>query len=211
MTKKDSWMDKDAEKLSFYIAQINTIKEKADKGEVLSKKELEYVYGINLAPEESFAGHNHTVAERCQQIKKGRNAKEDLAIIFEIKPSQVSTTREEALQHQGEILLHDGNLDLNDIIGAESLILPERIRGSLWLSRVHFATGIVFPQRVDQEICLDSLISTDGLILPENFSGTLRINHRILEDEDTLKERYPTANIIIIMPDDDEDEWLREE
>ena len=66
-------------------------------------------------------------------------------------------------------------LDLDHLISAEGLVLPEKFEGSLYL---------------------DGISSAEGLVLPQKIGGSLSLDGISSAEKEQLKKKYPKINII---------------
>ena len=160
----------------------------------LEKDDLKFLYKIDeQIPKSLYNNLGVGVSRMINTIRAGRDVKKDLSVALECSEQNISLTREEALK--GNILYHYGDLDLDDLKGAEGLILPneilcgdlslenlrnaqnlklpERIDGSLIMNSLENARGIEFPRIVEGSLFLHDLKSVDGLKLPEKVGWNL--------------------------------------
>jgi len=70
---------------------LTEIDHKTQKGEVLTKEDLQFLYEVNS----SIEGFGYEKDPRIEEIRIKRNLQEDLPIIFECKPSQVALKKED--------------------------------------------------------------------------------------------------------------------
>ena len=69
-----------------------------------------------------------------------------------------------------------GTLDLSSLTSAEGLVLPKEIGINLYLSGLTSAKGLVLPEKIGGDLYLSGLTSAEGLVLPEKIGGTLHLS-----------------------------------
>lgn len=60
---------------------------------------------------------------------------------------------------------YDGSIDLSLLASAEGLVLPKHVSGSLWLNRITSADGLVLPLYVGRSLWLEHITSAKGVNL----------------------------------------------
>ena len=105
-----------------HMKKLTTIENKSHSGQQFTKGEVRFLYQID----EEIQGFGYANDPRISEIIKSRNMREDLAYLFDTKPSRVSLTKEEALS--GNIVYYHGDIDLSDLFGAKNLILPSNYK-----------------------------------------------------------------------------------
>ena len=83
-----------------------------------------------------------------------------------------------------QIAEHGGSLYLSSIESADGLVLPKTITGNLAIRCLQFATGVPFPELIGGALDLHSLKSAANLTLPESIGGSLNLSS--LESADGL-------------------------
>ena len=68
---------------------------------------------------------------------------------------------------------YKGSLDLSGLTSAEGLVLPEEVSGSLDLRGLTSAEGLVLPTKIGGWLDLSGLTSAEGLVLPTKIGGWL--------------------------------------
>ncbi|MEM4511298.1 MAG: hypothetical protein QXD25_00600 [Nanopusillaceae archaeon] len=154
-----------------YVKYINNLP--------LTREELRFIYEID----EPIKGFGQRKDPRIKKILSKRNKREDLSMIFDCLPDQISLTEEEALG--GNIVYHYGDLYLGSLESAEGLELPEEVGGSLYLGSLESAEGLKLPEEIGGDLYLGSLKSAEGLKLPEEIGGDLYLGS--LESAEGLK------------------------
>lgn len=163
-------------------------KKHRDKQE-LSAEDLRFLYEVD----EPISGFGYQQDPRIAEIKELRNVKQDLATVFKVKESEISTTRQEALS--GGIKVHYGLLPLSHLTSADGLVLPRIVVGiltldglksarglklpdsvnNLYMRNLQSAEGLVFPEKMG-DLYLDGLTSAEGLVLPRTVQGVLELS-----------------------------------
>ena len=69
-----------------------------------------------------------------------------------------------------------GSLNLSGLTSAKGLILPQSVEGDLDLSALTSAEGLILPQRVEGDLDLRGLTSAEGLILPQSVGKDFYLN-----------------------------------
>ena len=75
-----------------------------------------------------------------------------------------------------ELENYRGSLDLSGLTSAEGLILPKRVGGWLDLSGLTSADGLTLPKEVGGWLDLSGLTSAEGLTLPKEVGGGLYLS-----------------------------------
>jgi hypothetical protein len=160
----------------------------------LSPANLRFLYEVDGRIE----GFGYGEDPRIKALRNGRDFKQDLTLVFNCEPEQISTTKAEALSatperpiiyHRGHLALDienaqdlsvalprmvSGALILDKLSSTEGLVLPEVIGGSLSLKRLKSAAGLTIPT-VRGGIHLDGLTDAHGLELPPTITGNLNL------------------------------------
>ena len=95
------------------------IHEKNNNKEELTKEDLHFLYEID----KKIEGFGYKKDPRIEEILNGRNVKEDLSIVLNCSSDQISTTKEEFLEHTN-IIFHYGDLELQ---GTQIKELPDNL------------------------------------------------------------------------------------
>ena len=140
-----------------------------NKGE-LTKTDLRFLYEID----NEITGFGYKKDPRIVELLKGRNARKDLALVFDCKEENISLTEEEALS--GNIIYHYGDLYLDGLTSAEDLELPAKIGGNLWLRGLTSAEGLKLSTEIRGNLSLSGLTSAEGLELPAKIGGWLDLS-----------------------------------
>ncbi len=149
---------------------LTEIYKKNQRKEDLTKEELRFLYEVD----NSIQGFGYEDDPRIKEIKDTRNAKKDLAFVFNCKKEQIGFTKEEALS--GNCVFYYGDLILSDLTSTKGLKLPKRMGGSLILSGLTSAEGLVLPKTIGGSLILSGLTSAEGLVLPKTIGGFLNFN-----------------------------------
>ncbi len=162
-TEADVYRQKSAD-----MKKLTELEHRREKGEEFTKEDLAFLYEID----HKIEGFGYEKDPRIEELKAGRDIKNDFVLITGYQAEEISLTKEEALS--GGIKYHYGDLYLDSLTSAEGLNLPQTIGGNLYL---------------------DSLTSAEGLNLPEEFTGILY--HKSLKQEDLqiLIEKYPKEKL----------------
>lgn len=160
------------EKKDLDMKRLTEIERKNKLGESLSKEDLKFLYETD----EKIVGFGYEADPRIQEIKKTRDLKSDVVIIYDHKYSrdEVSTTRQEALS--GKSKIHFGKLDLSDLKFPERLTLPEVVIGSLDLGSLKWTPGLKLPKIVKGDLDLGKLTSAQGMELPTEVHGWVNLS-----------------------------------
>ena len=141
-----------------------------NKGE-LTKTDLRFLYEID----NEITGFGYERDPRIEELLEGRNAKMDLALVFDCKEENISLTEEEALS--GNIIYHYGYLYFSRLTSAKDLKLPAEIGGGLYLNNLRSAEGLRIPNKIGGYLDLSSLRSAEGLKLPDEIEGNLYLSN----------------------------------
>ncbi|TSC59450.1 MAG: Uncharacterized protein G01um1014107_335 [Parcubacteria group bacterium Gr01-1014_107] len=159
------------EKKSADMKRMTELVRKQETGEPFTKKDLLFLYEFD-SPIEGFG---YEKDPRIEEVKEGRNFKEDLSFALDIPQEKISTDQKEALK--GGIVYHYGDLDLGRLTSAEGLILPKKVGGSLNLPYLTSAEGLKLPEHLGGDLFLSRLTSAEGLKLPERIGGNLDLHN----------------------------------
>jgi len=151
------------------MKRLTLIDNKVNNNQELSKDELCFLYEINYQIE----GFGYQKDPRIKEIRNKRLTKKDLAVVFDCKPEQISTSKQEALR--GNIKFHYGDLDLRNLTSAKGLTLPEIINGNHSLYALTSAEGLILPEIINGYLDLSHLTSTKGITFPKTVNGNLRL------------------------------------
>lgn len=172
---------------------LTLIDKKINNNIELTLNELKFLYEINSKIE----GFGYEKDPRIDEIKSKRNIKKDYALIFDVKEEKVALSQEEweenpnkfkvlvsdlylwhLVKPNGLVLPHhiNGSLSLSSLTNAEGLVLPQKI-GNLDLSGIISPKGLILPRHIDGNLFLDYLSSTEGLVLPQSVGGYLDIHN----------------------------------
>ncbi len=153
------------------MKRLTDISKREEQNGGLTVEDLRFLYEIDG----QIQGFGYQKDPRIKELKAGRNAKQDLAQIFDCSEKEISTTEDEAFR--GSIKFHYGGLSLTDLTSAEGLKLPEMVYGYLKLSDLTSAEGLKLPETVGGSLNLNSLTSAKGLKLPKTVGSHLRLNN----------------------------------
>ena len=187
--KKDADMKRMTKLYNRFFKIDKKTKEKTNLNPELTRDDLSFLYEID----DSIDGFGYQKDPRIEEITNQRKIKEDLAFLFNCRPDQISTTKDEALK--GDIIFHYGDLYLDSLTSAEGLKLPEKI-GSLYLDSLTSAEGLKLPEKISGILYLNSLTSAEGLKLPEKISGILNLDSLTHNQKEILRRRYPNLEIL---------------
>jgi hypothetical protein len=175
---------------STHMKKLTLIENKNKKGEDLTPEEIKFLYEFD----EKIQGFGHVKDPRIEEIIKNRNFKNDIATVFNYRPEQISTTKEEALY--GNFVFHYGDLDLRGLKSLNGITIPQHIGGSLFLNSLTSAEGLIFPHRIDGSLNLDSLTSTGRLILPKHIGGDLLLSN-LMKFDALLLPDYIKGSLVL--------------
>lgn len=133
----------------------------------LNKEDLSFLYGINGRPK--LLGYN--IDTKIKNIINKRDVLQDLSIIFDCNPTQISFSTEKTIR--GGIKYHYGDLSLKLLTTTKALSLPENVYGDLDLSGINNDTVLVLPQQITKDLKLSGLFDFKDLILPEKVGGNI--------------------------------------
>jgi phage protein U len=179
--------------------RLNEIDEKNAQKIELSTEDLRFLYEIDRR----IQGFAYGRASGAYEIIRSRDRQSDIAKIFEIKPSQISTSasrfgkvkgfRNGALVHLGDL-----KLDLDSLPTEKEIRLPQVIigdfglKGDFWPnsyfslkasdSKSRNLDDIVFPKRVTRDFKLAGVESVKGLKLPQRVGRDLELGIDSIED-----------------------------
>lgn len=139
------------------MKRLTEIDNKHQAGEELSAGDLKFLYQIDA----KIDGFGYQSDPRIKELLKSRDARTDLAELFDCRPDQISLSEEESLS--GDIQFHYGNLYLSSLTSAEGLILPTSIGGYLDLGSLTSAEDLILPTSIGGDLYLDRLTSAEGL------------------------------------------------
>ncbi len=151
------------------MKMMTEVTRKHRHGEALSSEDLRFLYEID----DEIKAFGYGVDPRIEEVKEGRDQKNDLAPMFDCRPDQIALTQDEALS--GDCVYYGGDLNLNSLTNAEGLVLPETMSGDLNLDSLTNAEGLILPKTMSGDLILDSLTNAEGLVLPETVGGYLNL------------------------------------
>ena len=151
----------------------------------LSKEELIFLYEIDHFIQSTGYGED----PRIEEVRKDRNIRSDISMIFNIPENKISLNKEEALK--GGIIFHYGNLDLRDLASAKDLELPKKIRGWINLNGLTSAKYLELSEEVEGCVYLNGLTSTKYLKLPKKVGGCVFLKGLTPDDRDKLRKENP--------------------
>ena len=159
---------------------------KQDQHVPFTADELRFLYEIDR-PINSFGYGDDP---RIDEMKKGRDKRADLALVFGCPPGQITLTSEEFLAAKDAVVYHYGHLSLGGLKSAEGLTLPEAIGDSLDLSGLTSAEDLTLPGIIYGGLYLGCLTSAEGLSLPEEIGGDLNLSGLTRGEVQQLKEKF---------------------
>ena len=146
---------------------LTLIDKKVNNNIELNVDELKFLYEIDS----KITGFGYRKDPRIEEIKRKRNERRDYSLIFNVKEEEVALSQEEYLNNPEKFKFCLGSIDLSSLTSAEGLVLPESIGGTIDLRSLTSAEGLVLPKSIGGGIDLDSLTSAEGLVLPESIGG----------------------------------------
>ena len=164
---KDKYLKKEHD-----MKLLTLIDKKVNNNIELNVDELKFLYEIDS----KITGFGYRKDPRIEEIKRKRNERRDYSLIFNVKEEEVALSQEEYLNNPEKFKFCLGSIDLSSLTSAEGLVLPESIGGSIDLSSLTSAEGLVLPESIGGKIYLNSLTSADGLVLPESIGGSIVLN-----------------------------------
>ena len=174
------------------MKRLTSIENRVRKGESLSAKDLRFLYEIDREIE-SFG---YSRDPRIREILKGRDAREDISLVFEGKfqPHEIALTESEVQQggfkyYHGSLTYSsrsefenkalpeyvNGNLNMNFFTDLKGIRLPQYVGGSLNLSSLKDTSGLTLPLHVGRDLDLGNVTSSQSLVLPQHVGGTLKL------------------------------------
>ena len=146
---------------------LTLIDKKVNNNIDLTIDELKFLYETDG----KITGFGYGKDPRIEEIKRKRNERRDYSLIFNVKEEEVALSQEEYLNNPEKFKFCLGSIDLSSLTSAEGLVLPESIGGTIDLRSLTSAEGLVLPKSIGGGIDLDSLTSAEGLVLPESIGG----------------------------------------
>ena len=159
---KDKYLKKEHD-----MKLLTLIDKKVNNNIELNVDELKFLYEIDS----KITGFGYRKDPRIEEIKRKRNERRDYSLIFNVKEEEVALSQEEYLNNPEKFKFCLGSIDLSSLTSAEGLVLPESIGGTIDLRSLTSAEGLVLPKSIGGGIDLDSLTSAEGLVLPESIGG----------------------------------------
>ena len=146
---------------------LTKIYNKQNNQDELTSEELKFLYEIDSKIE----GFGYQKDPRIEEIIEKRNSeREDLSRIFNCDKSQIALKDNEITDNT---IYYIGSLDLSDLTSADGMVLPQSIGGYLDLDGLTSAEGLVLPQSIGGDLRLDGLTSAEGLVLPQSIGESL--------------------------------------
>ena len=161
---KDKYLKKEHD-----MKLLTLIDKKVNNNIELNVDELKFLYEIDS----KITGFGYRKDPRIEEIKRKRNERRDYSLIFNVKEEEVALSQEEYLNNPEKFKFCLGSIDLSSLTSAEGLVLPESIGGTIDLRSLTSAEGLVLPKSIGGGIDLDSLTSAEGLVLPESIGGSI--------------------------------------
>lgn len=137
------------------------------KDRELTKEDLTFLYEIN----ESIVSFVDTRDPRIAKLKKGRNKREDLAIVFDCKPEEIGLEKDDLYNNQ--LVFYDNFIIYNNMYNemrANGFHLPKIVRYGVILPHVKDPEGLILPEYVGGTLALPSIERGYGLVLPKKCS-----------------------------------------
>ena len=153
------------------MKRLTGLEHQKGNGEEFTKEDLAFLYEIDHKIE-GF-GYEEEPDPRIEELKIGRDIKNDLVLATGYQAEEISLTQEEALS--GSIKYHYGDLVLSSLTSAKGLTLPQTIGGYLFLNSLTSAEGLTLPQTIGGSLDLRDLTSAEGLTLPQTIDGDLNL------------------------------------
>jgi len=169
--KLEEFPDKDKYKKKVRDMEMLTIIYKEYKDRDLTAQELRFLYEIDSKVD----GFGYSKDPRIEEILKNRDFKEDLSKVFNCSKDEISNDKNDVLNGK-KIVCFYGDLNLNELISAEDLILPNSISGSLSLGRLRNAEGLTLPNSIGRRLDLSGLESAKGLTFPDMIGENLYLS-----------------------------------
>ena len=134
------------------------------KDRELTKDDLTFLYEIN----ESIVSFVDTRDPRIAKLKKGRNKREDLAVVFDCKPEEIGLEKDDLYENQ--LVFYDNFIIYNNMYNEmreNGFHLPKIVRYGVILPHVKEAEGLILPEYVGGTLALPGIESGYGLVLPK--------------------------------------------
>ena len=161
---KDKYLKKEHD-----MKLLTLIDKKVNNNIELNVDELKFLYEIDS----KITGFGYRKDPRIEEIKRKRNERRDYSLIFNVKEEEVALSQEEYLNNPEKFKFCLGSIDLSSLTSAEGLVLPKSIGGGIDLDSLTSAEGLVLPESIGGGIVLRSLTSAEGLVLPESIDGNI--------------------------------------
>ena len=150
------------------MKSLTEIDTKVKNGEELTLEELKFLYEID----NEIEGFGWRKDPRIEEIISKRDDIKDLSKIYNIKAEQIT---DDFTKITTETVIFKGNLRFKNPVNIKSLIIPQNIRGTLFLN----VTGSLedsfnTSQKINGDLSLNGLEKTNGFKLP-NVAGDLYI------------------------------------
>ena len=151
------------------MRRLTLIYNKHNNNIELTIQELKFLYEI----EEKIKGFGYESDPRIRKILYTRDIKKDLSSVFQCDEKQIAIHEDEITS---ETIHYHGDLYLNYLYNIENLFFPKSIAGSLMLSNIESAEGLVLPEIIGENLDLRNLKNAKGLVFPKNVVGVLLLN-----------------------------------
>lgn len=129
----------------------------------LSNYKMSFLYEID----EKIKCFGFDTDPRVQEFISKRDIKQDLAFIFYCKPEEISICKDEAIK--GDMGVHYGDLNIDDITSLENINLPKVILGNLYLKYVKSIDGMKLPLIIKGIVDLSSLPENQKMIIQNSY------------------------------------------
>ena len=137
----------------------------------LTEEEIRFLYEID----NKIDGFGYQKDPRIKEILEKRNYKKDLSRVFRCNEDEISNNKQDVLDGKKLVYFY-GSLNLSGLTNAYGLVLPETIRGDLFLERLISANGLILPKNIGRSLDLNNLTNAKGLVLPQNIGCTLNLS-----------------------------------
>jgi hypothetical protein len=177
----------------------------------LSSEQLRFIYEIDNRIE----GFGYCKDPRINELLEGRDRRQDIAMILNLQPHEISFTVEEALEggkkyHYGDLYLRgvqelqpgclpsivQGHLNLGSLRILQPACLPTTVQGYLYLNSVQELQPACLPTTVQGELYLRSVQEVLPGCLPIKVGGSVILPKISAKNKEQLRKERPNLTIL---------------
>lgn len=152
------------------MALLTEIQSKHQRNESLSKSDLIFLYQF----EDKIEGFGYNDDPRILEIKRQRDLKKDLTIIFDCDISQITDKIYDI--HNSNIIGYFGNIN-SEQTKLSNISFPKYVHEDIVLRNVETLDNVTFPIYLSGSLDLRVLTSLDNVTLPRYVRGTLYLGN----------------------------------